>query len=161
MSPAERAQWIDRGDEVPLAVQCELAAVPRSTVYRRLEAVARQPLVDEEDGQLRALIDEEYTNRPFYGSRRMVVFLLLAAASSAASFAVGAALPILVVLLAPHNMLIPLTVATSLTFLAILGGLAAKFGGANVVKGVARVAFWSALSMAAAVGIGILFGPAA
>ncbi|MGW8390472.1 IS3 family transposase [Pseudoduganella sp. HUAS MS19] len=72
---AERAQWIDRGDEVPLAMQCELAAVPRSTVYRRLEAAARQPLVDEEDGQLRALIDEEYTNRPFYGSRRMVVFL--------------------------------------------------------------------------------------
>jgi len=86
---------------------------------------------------------------------------LLAAASSAASFAVGAALPILVVLLAPHNMLIPITVATSLTFLAILGGLAAKFGGANVVKGIARVTFWSALSMAAAVGIGILFGPVA
>lgn len=75
MSPAERAQWIDRSDEVPLVVQCELAAVPRSTVYRRLEAATRQPLIDEEDGQLRALIDEEYTNRPFYGSRRMVVFL--------------------------------------------------------------------------------------
>ena len=75
MSPVERAQWIDRGDEVPLAMQCELAAVPRSSVYRRLEAAARPPSVVEEDVQLKALIDEEYTHRPFYGSRRMVMFL--------------------------------------------------------------------------------------
>jgi putative transposase len=49
--------------------------VPRSTVYRRQEAAAREECIEEEDGQLRALIDEEYTNRPFYGSRRMAVFL--------------------------------------------------------------------------------------
>jgi putative transposase len=75
MSPAERAQWIERDHEVPLTMQCELASIPRSSVYRRMEAAARQQCLDEEDVELRALIDEEYTNRPFYGSRRMVVFL--------------------------------------------------------------------------------------
>ncbi len=75
MSPAERARWIAREDEMPLTMQCELAGVARSTVYRRLEAVTRQACLNEEDDLLRASIDEEYTNRPFYGSRRMVVFL--------------------------------------------------------------------------------------
>jgi putative transposase len=75
MSPAERTRWIAREDEMPLTMQCELAGVPRSTVYRRLEAAPRQECIEEEDGQLRPLIDEEYTSRPFYGSRRMVVFL--------------------------------------------------------------------------------------
>jgi putative transposase len=75
MSAAERAQWVERDDEMPLTLQCELAGVPRSSVYRRMETATRQQCLDEEDSQLRALIDEEYTNRPFYGSRRMVVFL--------------------------------------------------------------------------------------
>lgn len=83
---------------------------------------------------------------------------LQATFASAISFAIGAALPLLVVLLAPHDNLIPFTAATSLVFLAFLGGLAAKAGGASVKKGVIRVAFWSALSMAAAAGIGALFG---
>ncbi|MCG2583585.1 VIT family protein [Massilia sp. TS11] len=83
---------------------------------------------------------------------------LQAAVSSALSFAVGAALPLLVVLAAPPARLIPLTVLMSLLCLALLGGLAARAGGANVLRGVLRVSFWSALSMAAAVGIGALFG---
>lgn len=58
MSPAERARWIAREDEMPLTMQCELAGVPRSTVYRRLEAVTRQACMNEEDDRLRALIDE-------------------------------------------------------------------------------------------------------
>ena len=83
---------------------------------------------------------------------------LQAALASALSFAVGAALPLLVVVLVPHAHLIPFTVVASLIFLAFLGGLAAKVGGASIKKGVIRVAFWSALSMAAAAGIGALFG---
>ena len=75
MSPAERARWIERDDDMPLTMQCELASIPRSSVYRRMEAAAREQCLTEEDSQLRSLIDEEYTNRPFYGSRRMVVFL--------------------------------------------------------------------------------------
>jgi VIT1/CCC1 family predicted Fe2+/Mn2+ transporter len=86
---------------------------------------------------------------------------LQAAFASALSFAIGAALPLLVVVLAPHENLIPVTVVTSLLFLAFLGGLAAKAGGASVKKGVIRVAFWSALSMAAAAGIGAMFGTVA
>lgn len=73
MSRAERQRWIEREDDMPLTMQCELAGVPRSSVYRRLQAAARQQCLEED--RLRALIDEEYTNRPFYGSRRMVVFL--------------------------------------------------------------------------------------
>ena len=75
MSSAERARWIERADKMPLTMQCELAGVPRSTVYRRLEGAVREECIEQEDGQLHALIDEEYTHRPFYGSRRMAVFL--------------------------------------------------------------------------------------
>ncbi|MCS0585562.1 IS3 family transposase [Massilia pinisoli] len=75
MNPAERARWIGREDDMPLTMQCELAGVPRSTVYRRLEAATRMEFPCEEEDRLRALIDEEYTHRPFYGSRRMAVFL--------------------------------------------------------------------------------------
>lgn len=68
--------WIEPGHEqLPLRRQCELASVPRATVYRRIDAASRQACEDESDLALRALIDEEYTRRPFYGSRRMVVFL--------------------------------------------------------------------------------------
>jgi len=74
MSPAERQRWIEREDDMPLTMQCELAGVARSSVYRRLLALVRQSCLEEED-RLRALIDEAYTNRPFYGSWRMVVFL--------------------------------------------------------------------------------------
>lgn len=75
MTRAERSRWIERGDEVPLAMQCELAGVPRSSVYRRMDAACRVQLEDSEELKLRELIDEEYTSHPFYGSRRMVVFL--------------------------------------------------------------------------------------
>ena len=69
--------WIEpEHADLPLTRQCELAGVPRATVYRRLEAMVRQQREDHEDDlMLRALIDEEYTSRPFYGSRRMAVFL--------------------------------------------------------------------------------------
>ncbi len=66
--------WIDGAEELPLSRQCELAEVTRATVYRRLAAKAPVD-TGAEDLLLCRLIDEEYTNRPFYGSRRMVVFL--------------------------------------------------------------------------------------
>ena len=86
---------------------------------------------------------------------------LQAAFASALSFAIGALLPLLVVIFAPPNQLIPFTVAASLAFLAILGGLAAMVGGADVQKGIMRVTFWSALSMGVAAGIGAMLGTAA
>jgi VIT1/CCC1 family predicted Fe2+/Mn2+ transporter len=83
---------------------------------------------------------------------------LQAAFASAVSFALGALCPLLIVLLAPPRMLIPSVAVASLLFLALLGGLAAKTGGAAVPKGVMRVTFWSALAMGVTAGIGRLFG---
>jgi VIT1/CCC1 family predicted Fe2+/Mn2+ transporter len=81
-----------------------------------------------------------------------------AALASAGSFAVGAAVPLLVTALAPAAGLIPLVSGTSLVFLAVLGGLAARAGGASVTIGASRVAFWGALAMAVTAGVGSLFG---
>ena len=81
-----------------------------------------------------------------------------AAMASAGSFAVGAALPLLVTALSPAAWLIPLVAGTSLVFLALLGGLAARAGGAGVAIGAARVTFWGALAMALTAGVGALFG---
>jgi putative transposase len=58
MTHAQRLQWIERGDEVPLAMQCELAGVPRSSVYRRMDAACRVQLEDAQELKLRELIDE-------------------------------------------------------------------------------------------------------
>jgi VIT1/CCC1 family predicted Fe2+/Mn2+ transporter len=86
---------------------------------------------------------------------------LQAAWASAASFAVGAAMPLVVTTIAPDAALIPLVAVTSLLFLALLGGLAAHAGGASVKLGAIRVTFWGALAMAATAGVGALFGTVA
>jgi len=69
-------------------------------------------------------------------------------------------MPLLVTALAPEASLIPLVSGTSLAFLALLGGLAARAGGAGVAVGATRVTFWGALAMAATAGVGALFGTA-
>ena len=84
-----------------------------------------------------------------------------AAMASAMTFAVGAALPLLVVLLAPASTLIWSVSVSSLFFLALLGALAARVGGSPVWKSVARVTFWGALAMAVTAGVGALFGATA
>ena len=81
-----------------------------------------------------------------------------AAFASAGSFAVGAALPILMVLWAPESTLVPVVASTSLLFLAALGALAARAGGAPMLKAALRVTFWGALAMALTAGVGALFG---
>ncbi|NOS96104.1 MAG: VIT family protein [Methylotenera sp.] len=81
-----------------------------------------------------------------------------AALASAATFAVGAALPLLVTFFASESNTVTYVAGMSLTFLASLGALAAKAGGANVWIGTARVAFWGALAMLATAGVGSLFG---
>ncbi|MGT2434178.1 IS3 family transposase (plasmid) [Cupriavidus basilensis] len=73
ISREARMGWIDGAEELPLSRQCDLAEVSRATVYRRLGNGTREQR--DEDLRLCLLIDEEYTNRPFYGSRRMAVFL--------------------------------------------------------------------------------------
>jgi Uncharacterized membrane protein len=85
---------------------------------------------------------------------------LQAAGASALSFAIGAALPLVVVALSPASMLLWSVFLTSLVFLALLGGLAARTGGARVSTGVMRITFWGALAMAITTGVGLLFGVA-
>jgi VIT1/CCC1 family predicted Fe2+/Mn2+ transporter len=81
-----------------------------------------------------------------------------AAFASAGSFAVGAAMPLVVTAVAPAARLILLVSGTSLVFLALLGGLAARAGGAAVTTGALRVTFWGALAMALTAAVGWLFG---
>ncbi|HLK05563.1 MAG TPA: VIT family protein [Candidatus Acidoferrum sp.] len=81
-----------------------------------------------------------------------------AALASAASFAVGAAMPLAITALAPASSLIPLVSGTSLLFLALLGGLAARAGGAGVFAGAIRVTFWGAAAMAVTAAVGWIFG---
>ena len=83
-----------------------------------------------------------------------------AALASAASFAVGAALPLAVTALAPAQSLIAWVSAMSIVFLAVLGAVSARAGGAGVLKGAWRVTFWGALAMAITAGVGALFGAA-
>lgn len=81
-----------------------------------------------------------------------------AALTSAVTFALGAALPLLMTLLAPLQQLVPLVAGTSLISLVGLGALGAYTGGAPVPKAALRVAFWGALAMVATAGAGKLFG---
>jgi len=83
-----------------------------------------------------------------------------AALASAGSFAVGALLPLAVTLLAPQHGLIYWVSGMSLAFLALLGALAARAGGASISTGAWRISFWGALAMAITAGAGALFGAA-
>ncbi|MBI0533499.1 MULTISPECIES: VIT1/CCC1 transporter family protein [Sphingomonas] len=81
-----------------------------------------------------------------------------AALTSAATFSVGAAMPLLMAAIAPPRLLVPLVVAGSLVFLAILGALGARTGGAGTLKPTVRVTFWGALAMAVTSAVGAIFG---
>jgi len=81
-----------------------------------------------------------------------------AALASAASFAVGAAMPLFAVLIAPQNILVPVVFTTALLFLVVLGALGAVAGGAPKLKAVIRVTFWGALAMGLTAAVGTLFG---
>ena len=85
---------------------------------------------------------------------------VLAAFSSAISFTMGAALPVILVTFVPMNLMIAMVSIGSLAFLSLLGSIAAKAGGANAIKGAARVTFWGALAMMATGAIGYAFGTA-
>ena len=125
--------YIDRGLDVELAKQ----VAEQLMAHDALGAHARDELG----------ITETMTARP-----------LQAALASAASFAIGAALPLVVTAFAPEASLIPFVSITSLVFLALLGALAARAGGAKVTTGALRVTFWGALAMGVTAGVGTLFG---
>jgi hypothetical protein len=75
-----------------------------------------------------------------------------AALTSAATFSIGAAMPLLMVVVSPPGLLVPFVSAASLVFLALLGGIGAKAGGANIMRATTRVTFWGALAMAITAG---------
>ena len=81
-----------------------------------------------------------------------------AAFSSAGTFTVGAALPLVVAWVVPGSQLIPVVAVFSLVFLSLLGGIAARAGGASITVGAIRVTFWGALAMALTAGVGRIFG---
>ena len=85
---------------------------------------------------------------------------IMAALTSALTFAIGAMMPLAMVWLAPANQLVWLVSAASLLFLALLGAIGAKAGGADVLKATIRVTFWGAFAMALTAGIGALVGTA-
>lgn len=127
------AIYVDRGLDTELAQQVAI----QLTAHDALGAHARDELG----------IIEVSTARP-----------VQAALTSAATFAVGAAVPLLVVATTPRDMLITVVMGVSLVLLATLGALAARTGGASMLTGAARVTFWGALAMALTASIGTLFG---
>ena len=127
------AIYVDRGLDPELARQVAVQLMAKDA----LAAHARDELG----------ISEMITARP-----------IQAALTSAVTFAVGAALPLLTVVVSPVAYLIPVVSGTSLVFLALLGSLAANTGGAPVVIGAVRVTFWGAIAMALTAGVGHLFG---
>jgi VIT1/CCC1 family predicted Fe2+/Mn2+ transporter len=138
--------------EDPRAEHAELAAIyHRRGLDKALsKEVARQLMAKDALGA--HVRDELGISSPF------VARPLQAALTSAISFALGAAIPVAMVALAPEKHLIPWVAGVSLVFLAVLGAAAAKAGHARVAVGAVRVMFWGALAMALTAGVGALFG---
>jgi VIT1/CCC1 family predicted Fe2+/Mn2+ transporter len=127
------AIYVQRGLDAELASQ----VATQLTAHDALGAHARDELG----------ISETMTARP-----------VQAALASAATFAVGAAMPLLITLLVPVSALMWAVSGSSLLFLALLGSLAGRAGGASVLVAAVRVTFWGALAMALTAGVGALFG---
>jgi VIT1/CCC1 family predicted Fe2+/Mn2+ transporter len=127
------AIYVDRGLDVGLASN----VATQLMTHDALGAHARDELG----------ISDTLTERP-----------VQAALASAATFSVGAVLPLLIVLLVPASALMWAVSGSSLLFLALLGSLAARVGGASMMTAAARVTFWGALAMALTAGVGALFG---
>lgn len=125
--------YVSRGLDAPLARQ----VAEQLTAHDALGAHARDELG----------ISEALAPRP-----------IQAALSSAASFTVGAAVPLILVPLFPANQLVLVISIATLLLLALLGALAARAGGAGVLKGALRVTFWGALALAITASMGTLFG---
>jgi VIT1/CCC1 family predicted Fe2+/Mn2+ transporter len=128
--------YVQRGLDAPLARQ----VAEQLMSHDALGAHARDELG----------LSELHTARP-----------IQAALASAATFAVGAALPLTLAWLGPTTFMVPTVAGGSLVFLALLGALAARIGGASVAVGAGRVTFWGALAMAATAAVGALFGTVA
>ena len=147
---ADLARERKEQDENPEFELDELAAiyVERGVDQRLARQVAQQLMAKDALGaHARDLMSEITTARP-----------VQAALTSAAMFSTGAAMPLLMAAISPANVLIPIVSAASLGFLALLGAIGARAGGANVLRATLRVTFWGALALAITAGIGKVFG---
>ena len=154
-SDTERADLARERKELSDNVESETEELTQIYVKRGLE----QPLARQVAQQLMAKdaltahardelgISEITTARP-----------VQAALTSALMFSVGAAMPLLMVVISPIGAIVPMVSAASLGFLALLGAIGARAGGANVLRAMARVTFWGALAMALTAGIGKMVG---
>lgn len=127
------AIYVERGLESTLALQVAVQLMEHDA----LAAHARDELG----------LSEIHSARP-----------IQAAVASALTFAVGAALPLLLAWVSPSDLMSPIVAGGSLLLLALMGALAAQVGGANVAIGAFRVTFWGSLAMAATAGVGAVFG---
>ncbi len=154
----EKADLQRERDELATNVEFERNELASIYVRRGLEPTLAQQVADQlmahdalsAHARDELGLSETHTARP-----------IQAALASAATFAVGATLPLLIVLISPPSTMIPLVAGSSLVFLALMGGLAARAGGARVVTGAVRVMFWGALAMAATAAVGAMFGTVA
>lgn len=152
---AEKADMARERHELATMPEAELEELTGIYVERGLDnALARQVAQQlTERGALAAHARDELGITVAVSARPVQ-----AAAVSAATFAAGAAVPVLIAMLAPATAVLPVVALSTLAGLAVLGGLGAAAGGAPLSKGMLRVTFWGALAMAATAGVGALFG---
>ena len=151
----ERADLARERREIETEPSAELAELTAIYVKRGLDLSLAKQVAEQltAHGALAAHSRDELGT-----SELLVARPVQAALASAGTFAVGAALPLLAVLVAPGAYLIHLVAGASLIFLAILGGVAAFVGGASATRGAIRVTFWGAHAMALTAGVGAFFG---
>ncbi|MBP8246786.1 MAG: VIT family protein [Phenylobacterium sp.] len=156
-SDTERADLAREKGELETQPELELAELAGIYAERGVEPglareVARQLMTKDALGahaRDELGISEMTTARP-----------VQAAITSALTFSAGAALPLVMAIFTPLPALVPAVSGASIAFLALLGGVGARAGGAPIWKAVARVTFWGAMAMALTAGVGALFGVA-
>ena len=154
-SDTEQADLAREGEELRENAEYELDELAEIYVKRGVDPplarqVARQLMAK---GALAAHARDELGMSEIMATRPVQ-----AALTSAVMFSVGAAMPLLMVVVSPASALVPVVSAASLGFLALLGAVGARAGGAKVLRATARVTFWGALAMALTAGIGKVFG---
>lgn len=145
--------------------RAELETIPEAELQELTQLYVKRGLTHELAGQVAVQLTANDAlgahSRDELGIvEQMAARPIEAAVTSAATFAVGAAMPLLMVVLSPASILIYAVAIASLLFLALLGAIGAKAGGAHVLKATARVTFWGAFAMALTAGIGALVGTA-
>lgn len=154
-SDTEKAALAEEQAELDADFQGEFRELTSIYVHRGLDVVLAKQVAEKlmSHDALAAHAREELGISEITTARP-----LQAALTSAASFSTGAILPLLVAAIVPAQWAIPAIALSALASLAILGGIAAKAGGAPIGPGIIRITFWSALAMGVSSGVGALFG---